>query len=297
MAYRFAVATTKHSPMTPAVLTVRLLALLESVSNRASKQDVHLLRTTVRRLEVQLSNPSTKIAKSLKSLRRKAGEVRDLDVHLDLLKSPLPLASGLHVAVYRKSGGQTEPGPQKELRKILKARRDRRLKSLRKLVAEATPILQERLPVIAESLAPATPAAAEVHRQASRARNLYLRWTRTIPTRPDRLHRLRINTKKLRYSLEPFSAFHEASDLVARFKAVQDAIGDWHDWATLKELAGRYLDPSDAAPLCKVLEARGARQFQQAIRAAQSARNVMQGRKPVASVAEIRPQVPIRRAG
>lgn len=297
MAYRVAVATTNPSQMTPAVLTVRLLALLERVSGRASRQDVHLLRTTVRRLEVQLGKPPAKIAKSLKALRRQAGQVRDLDVHLGLLKSPLPLARGLHVAVRQKNGHEAEPEAQKELRKILKTQRDRRLKSLRKLVTDARPMLQERLPEIAESSAPATPAAAEVHRQAVRARDRFLQWTRTIPSRPDRLHRLRINTKKLRYSLEPLASFSEAADLVARFKAVQDAIGDWHDWATLEELARQHLDSSDAGPLCKALAARSARQYQQALRAAQSARNVIQGRKPVASVAAIRPQVSVRRAG
>jgi CHAD domain-containing protein len=293
MAYRFAVATTNPSQITPAVLTVRLLALLAKVSGRASKQDVHLLRTTVRRLEVQLGKPPAKLAKALKKLRRKAGEVRDLDVHLGLLKSPLPVDA----TARGKNGHQAEPEAQKELRRVLTDRRERRLKSLCKQVAEATPLLQQRLPALAESSAPATPAAADVHRRAGRARDRFLQWTRSIPANPERLHRLRINTKKLRYSLEPLAAFDESADLVAKFKTVQDAIGTWHDWATLEQLAGRYLDPSEAAPLCKVLASRSARQYQQAIRAVQSARNVMQGRKPVASIAEIRTQPSLRRAG
>lgn len=295
MAYRFAVATTNSSQITPAALTVRLLALLEKVSGRASKKDVHLLRTTVRRLEVQLGHPPAKIAKSLKRLRRKAGQVRDLDVHLGLLQLPLPIVRE-HNILHRSGRGAQSEG-QKELRKILQDRRDRRLKSLQKQVLKATPLLQEQLPALAEGAAPPTPTAADVHRKSALARDQYLQWTRTIPVRPERLHRLRINTKKLRYSLEPLSQFEEASGLVARFKAVQDAIGEWHDWATLGQLAGRFLDTADAELFCTVLAARAERQYRQALRAVQSARNGMQGHKPVATDAEVQTQTTLRRAG
>ncbi len=51
----FAVAIDKISQVNESVLSIRLLFLLERMP--ASKQDVHLLRTAIRHLEVRLANP------------------------------------------------------------------------------------------------------------------------------------------------------------------------------------------------------------------------------------------------
>ena len=131
MGYRFAVRTRKITQFTPALLSIRLLALLERIADHAGKQEVHLLRTTVRRLEVQLPHPPAKLAKSLKALRRKAGKVRDIDVHLDLLKSPL-LPRG--TAPRRTGSASAVPPAQRKLRRLLKDKRTRQLAYLRKLV-------------------------------------------------------------------------------------------------------------------------------------------------------------------
>ena len=274
--------------MNASVLSIRILSLLERMP--ASKQDVHLLRTTIRRLEVQLANPPAKLAKSLRNLRKKAGKVRDIDVHLTLLKRPLsPPASADH---------DTISAAQEKLREILKARHDRHLGSLQDAVTDARPHMEAKLPILAERAALRVPNARSAHRQTSQARQRFLHLSRRVPKDAAQLHQLRIQTKKLRYSLEPLEAFEESVELVAKFKQVQDAIGSWHDWATLAELAQRKLPSSDAEPLCAVLQARAAREYAKAHHAVQSVRSWMGGGNPVASVAAAsEPQKLIRKAG
>ncbi len=255
-----------------------------------SKRDVHLLRTTIRRLEVQLANPPAKVAKSLKGLRKEAGKVRDIDVHLAMLKRPLsPRTSTNREAI---------SAAQEELREILKARHDRHLSSLQDEVTDARPLLEAKLPALAEHVALGVPSASDARQRTQQARERFLQLTRRVPEDPEKLHQLRIQAKKLRYSLEPLEAFEESVELVAKFKQVQDAIGNWHDWATLAQLAQRKLSSSGAGPLCAALQARTGREYSKARRAAQSVRSWMGGGEPVASAgAAGESQNLIRKAG
>jgi CHAD domain-containing protein len=265
----------ESSQTNASVLSIRLLSLLEKMPS--SKQDVHLLRTTIRRLEVQLASLPAKLAKPLKELRKKAGKVRDIDVHLALIKPSLS----------RPTSPPRDPKTrdamsiaQDKLREILKTRHDRRLDSLQDVVSEVRPLLAAKLPTFVEHAPPHAPTAREAHRQISHARERFLQLTRRVPTGAEQLHQLRIKTKKLRYSIEPLQAFKEAGELAAKFKQVQDAVGTWHDWATLTQLAQRKLPSSDADPLCAALQAHTGREYRKARRAAQSVRSWMSG-KPV----------------
>lgn len=271
IAYLFAVASEKGSQFNPSDLSIRLLSLVETKAG--SKRDVHLLRTTIRRLEVQLPKAPAKVAKCLKRLRKKAGQARDTDVYLDLLEAPL--------ATPRSAHREAISVAQKQLRQILQDRRDRYLGSLKNEVADARQLLEARLPALVES-APRSFNARDAHRRISQARTRFLQLTSRVPTDPQQLHRLRIETKKLRYALEPLQAFEESVEAVAKFKQVQDAIGNWHDWETLAQLAQRKL-PSSAGPLCAVLQARAAREYNKARRSAQNVRSWIAGDKPVPS--------------
>jgi CHAD domain-containing protein len=241
----------------------------------SSEQDVHLLRTTIRRLEVQLADPPAKVAKSLKDLRKEAGKVRDIDVHLALLKPPLSRP--------RSPDRDAVSTAQEKLRAILKSRHDRRLDSLQHMVTAVRPRLVAKLPALAERAALHLSGARDAQHQTRQAREQFLQLTRRVPTDPGQLHRLRIKTKRLRYAMEPLEAFPDAAELAEKFKHVQDAVGTWHDWATLTLLAQRKLPSSDAEPLCAVLQARTGREYRKARRAAQNVRSWMSG-KPAASL-------------
>ena len=274
----FAVAKANPGEINPATLSIRLLALLEKASQRAGKGVVHRLRTTVRRLEVHLGTPPPKIAKSLKKLRKKAGKVRDIDVHLGLLQAPLLPARG------RRASDSPEVQTQEKLQSLLEKKRDSQSSALRALVKQTTLLLEERLPVLVEQRSEPSIPLQEARKRASRARRRYLQWTRSIPEAPQRLHQLRINAKKLRYEMEPLQNCQEAVELAEQFKKVQDAIGQWHDWATLAEIADQCFDSksqdSKAAPVLQALHARVEREYRRARRSAESVRSWITGSTP-----------------
>lgn len=278
MAYRFAVVTVTTPQINAAVLGTQLLALLETILTHAGRDEVHRLRTTVRRLEVQLSDCPRKVARSLKTLRREAGKVRDIDVQIALLKP----------AILRNIPGSRDEefdslDSMEKLRETLKAKRDRHLSSLRDLVVDAAPLLEAKLPLLAERAANLTHGAQDARLLTARARKRFLQWTRNIPDDPERLHRLRIDTKRLRYSLEPLQGFKDSIELAAKLKQVQDAIGSWHDWATLQQVADSELrvprNSLEAEPLSAALGQRTAREYRKARRVAQTAHNWMTAEK------------------
>jgi CHAD domain-containing protein len=281
MGYRCAVATKLADTQGATVpdlgstseLGIRLLALLEKMPDDASADNVHKLRTTVRRLEVHLGEAPQRIAYSLKSLRKKAGHVRDIDVHLGLLDSQLFTGprSASHAAV------------REELREALNARRKRYVKMLLRVVKDAAPVLEARLSKVIRRAPAHDLAAASVRQTLAEARERYLQWTNSVPEQGAQLHRLRIDIKKLRYSLEPLSAFPDAAAMAGRFKQVQDAIGLWHDWATLLDIAGRELGSPASEPAYAAMEAQTTREFHKARRAAERVRKWFSGAKPAAS--------------
>jgi CHAD domain-containing protein len=289
MAYGCAVAGAMPTRIDAAELSRRLLALMDKVSSRAAVEDVHRLRTTVRRLEVRLGDGTPgKIAKSLKTLRRKAGKVRDIDVHLGLLNSPLLVpASGRRqpeTKAKRQTGSAKELAGQRKLRKILQASRIRPLASLRKSVARVEPLLRDRLPALAGREQAPQLSTARARQQVDRVRLQYLEAARELPSDAAALHALRIEAKKLRYAVEPLSGCPEAAAMVTQLKQVQDAIGQWHDWATLEQLARESLDSVAAAPLLAALHTRCGREYRRARRTAQRVRDRMNPpSRPVAS--------------
>jgi len=259
------------------------------MTDQADPDDVHKLRTTVRRVEVRLTHCPPKVAKSLRSLRKQAGKVRDIDVHLDLLKAPLFTAPA-------PAGGAASVRDQ--LRGALKSKRTRHEDSLLHLVGDAAPLLESKLPKVVRQSAVPEPDASNVRQRTAEARQRFLQWTRNIPEAGAQLHRLRIDAKKLRYSLEPLSAFAEAAEMADRLKQVQDAIGSWHDWATLLELACRELGSPNSEPAYAALEARVTREFNKAHRTTERVRHWMESAKPAAPASRVNSsQNMLRKAG
>ena len=95
---------------------------------------------------------------------------------------------------------------------------------------------------------------------AAAADELRRRWKKIVKEgkhlddlNPDRRHRLRIQTKKLRYAAEFFAgafprkkSVRRREDFVASLGKLQDALGDLNDIAVHEELSERLLDGEDA---------------------------------------------------
>lgn len=235
MSYCSAVTAVKLIPTTtsPASQVAHLLALLENLPRRRGAREVHQLRTSVRRLEVQLGPISPRLAHLLKRLRRQAGRVRDLDVHLALLASAsLARTAGAHI-----------------LQAVLQRQRRRQARRLCQLATRSARRLQPELSAAAMHAVAGSFSSSQADLARRDCRQQFLALTREIPAAGAPLHALRIATKKLRYSLEPFASQAKVAPLLTEFKRVQDAIGLWHDWDTLAPFAERWLKPTLAAPL------------------------------------------------
>jgi CHAD domain-containing protein len=257
----------------------RLLGLLRNLPRRAGVDEIHRLRTSVRRLEAQLEMPRAgddaglfrcppKVARALRALRKKAGGVRDVDVHLALLSDPL--FGSRHVRRLRAP-----------LARRLRAERATHLEALRECARRVQPRLERKLPELVTPAEVSADVAAAI-RLSAQVRRRFLELSQPIPEDAARLHRLRIDAKHLRYGLEPYDGFVEAERLLAQLRKVQQAIGEWHDWATLHELALSTFTEATrteatrteaaAEEFLALLEQRTAREFTRACRAVRRAR-------------------------
>jgi len=239
-------------------LTADLSAAVSKLAaDEVAPKSVHRLRTSIRRIEslVSYSHPDLdkKLERSLEKmadLRKQAGKVRDLDVQVGLLGA---LANG------------STARDRETLSELLGKKRDRQAKRLASFLRK----LQEskffaRMNRIAEKagakpdeanrpLAPLEEARAQLVAMAS---DFSSRQTFKL----SRLHDARICLKRIRYLAELAEASAEQKEFIGELKAVQDAIGDWHDWQELSGTAEkRFSDRVNCALLREVRALLGAR--------------------------------------
>jgi len=216
----------------------RFLKTVSKDDREITPKKVHLLRTTSRRLQMALAANAgldEKLHRQLRKIRRQAGRVRDLDVQLAALKTiDLPSTAAEHERVKR----------------ALERKRERRARKLRQFLLEYTPSLrqpQKQSSELRSDLNPAQhPLHSALHSFATAA------GTFSAGTNSD-LHAFRIAAKKARYTAELAHNQPQAANVIAALKAIQDAIGDWHDWAILGETATNVLGNPQHSPLLNVL--------------------------------------------
>lgn len=221
---------------------------------------VHRLRTTTRRIEGQLAmlkivpkvprhrKQAGEARRLLKKLRRAAGEVRDIDVHMGLIDQ---------IAAQEASSElKSDAAKLKEkLEADRKEHAEELLKVLEKRQSEVTLALEELL----KALAPVETLALS----ATELTKLAERWYRkNLPPEtgksrdePEYLHTIRKVAKLARYIAEnaPENA-KTPRTLAAGFESLQQSGGDWHDWMVLKQIAGKSTGRSSA--LTKLLAGR-----------------------------------------
>jgi CHAD domain-containing protein len=157
----------------------------------------------------------------------------------------------------------------------LRAERATHLEALRECAVREQSRLERKLPELVTLDESYGDLAAAV-RLSVQVRRRFLELSHPIPEDGARLHRLRIDAKHLRYGLELYDGFAEAERLLAQLRKVQQAIGEWHDWATLHELAlstfTEDLLTEASRQFLALLERRVAREFTGACRAVHKAR-------------------------
>jgi CHAD domain-containing protein len=203
---------------------------LVKLSSKPRAENVHRLRTGTRRLQILLGELSPKVDRGQKKLlklldriRKRAGKVRDLDVQLAALRS---------LKIPR------EPRRKTQLVNHLIELRGRQEKKLRRAADEDT---------VREIRKRLKRASKDFNPEASRdplavAKGMLERiHGEDGPLTEALLHRYRILSKRARYAAEFAGQSTEAEQFIAGVKRIQDALGDWHDWLTLTQTAGKHL--------------------------------------------------------
>jgi CHAD domain-containing protein len=218
----------------------RVQRALRAAAKESSPENVHRLRTSIRRAEVLLAGqlPAShkrvaKLQRELQKLRRRAGKVRDMDVQLNALRS-LDL-------------GRPD-NAREQLTRFLKDKREKRAKKLESLLdSKGQSRLRRHLSAVAEDL--------ESQNNGHKSRNKAVKHLRKTLEKvlrsgsdpqtftEERLHDFRMQCKRARYAAEQADEKTNAQ-LIDRLKQMQDAIGTWHDWLTLGATARKRLGAS-----------------------------------------------------
>lgn len=228
---------------------------LDRFVNDPDEEAVHSLRTAIRRVEaradilpksIRKGSEMKELLKSHRKLMKRTAKVRDIDV--------------IRGKVARHEG----PAKARLLEKIDKERREQ-VKDAQKVARSARKL---RLP--------------EVGSKAVTQRGLQKRFERVVgrlskeieellpvvtadPGRLDELHKMRIGSKKLRYTLE--LVLEEGSPDIAKLEGWQDALGAIHDW----DVATAYLERAGvpgSGPLLKEWSEERGREFRDFARSA-----------------------------
>ena len=247
----------------------KLTRELSKVTRHSTPERVHKYRTSARRVETVLEElvprPDRNIRKLLKLVRRqrkKAGKVRDLDVHISALRN-LKIARGA-----------------KEKSQLLRALLAERVKREKKLSAGLDKAhvqeLRQRLKRASKEMQ--IPRGLE---PSSVALEEFSELARKYPTFTQKtLHQYRIMGKRARYLLEMASRTPQEESLMKQFEKMQDLVGDWHDWLTLTERAERLFGGVKDSPLVAATRNLTRAKFREATGAASETKSLLSQLRP-----------------
>jgi len=228
----------EHSALSVALLRQHLVSLLRAMpaAQAGDEISVHQARVASRRLREALpvlgasadAEALDRADKRVRRITRALGPVRELDVTLSLLDELEAKDRAPKRAIARLRAAVTEER-QKRRRQMLEEITPARLEKLRKrLVQVAAPERRSyaSADAIGEAAGQAEYRARKLRAAIDRAGGIYL---------ADRLHRVRIEAKKLRYALEiQRELTHSRSTArLNRLKHQQDLLGRVHDLEVL----------------------------------------------------------------
>jgi CHAD domain-containing protein len=272
----------------------KLRKLLKTMSAEPTPEQVHDFRTNSRNMEATLNafglenrGLGRRVLKPLSRLRKRAGKVRDMDV----------LTS--YAASVRAEDGEQECAVQllehlgaqrrKYARKFHSASRQdgsklrRRLKQVRRELCRKQGNIADNKTLLAEPSSSALKLASELG---------------SIPRLDhSNLHPFRLQVKELRNILR--LANEADQDLIAALAKVKDAIGEWHDWEELVNIADKVLDHGTQCRLMQQLKSTTRDKFESALSQAEQLRQRyfgLSGKKKPSRARSAAPAEPVVRA-
>ena len=260
--------------------TVALEAALTVCLAEATGKAVHKVRTETRRVEAQLFLLSTMpdlplhkrdaklFKRSLKRIRRAAGDVRDYDVQRKELESVARTlaeggtaqvlvgnaasrsknenAAGTGLAELKQEDGREAAKGAAHLRDHLGGRRKKAVKGLQALLSRGQSKVAIRAETILKTLEEAegvTLQAGELLERALKSlqRDGLLAQSLDRTLTADELHSVRKGAKAARYLAETMPDSRMGKRTAKRFEALQEAGGQWHDALELARESRRFL--------------------------------------------------------
>ena len=224
----------EHSALSVAILRQRLVSLLAAMpaAQSGDESSVHQARVASRRLRGALPMLSARVDadaldrvdRRVRRITRALGPVRELDVALLLLAELEGRGAASATAIGRVRAAVTAER-LKRRRDMLDEITPSRLDKLRKHLADvAAPTSRAIEPgsSLAEAAAQSGKRARKLRAAIERAGGIYL---------PERLHRVRIEAKKLRYALEIQRELTHSRQRAQlnHLKTQQDQLGRMHD--------------------------------------------------------------------
>lgn len=219
-------------------------------------EELHDMRVAVRRMRAaarvfEAYLDSEQLEPHLKGLRRtlgSLGEVRDLDVFREKAEKYLKTLSPEHehdldslfaVLTEERKKARKNMLDYLDSEKYLAFKRDfsDALASPETLILPATNKKHDSLPNRVREVLPSILYARLADIRA------YSEWVEGLYLPVERLHRLRIAVKGMRYTLEFFESVlgEDAKTLIKELKAFQDQLGNLHDTVIALDLLGSYL--------------------------------------------------------
>src|SRR5882724_6743201 len=237
---------------------------VRKVSSDSSPEDVHQLRTTIRRIEAIMeelvpdpARSDRKLLKQLARLRKRAGHVRDMDVQLAALRT-------------LRIGDDSEQ--KRQLMGALAARRDKWSKKLSSVLDKDDKKFRKNLRRTAQEPA----LYGRKFEPVLNSLRMFAQLSRTQgPATEEVLHQYRVRSKRIRYLAEMAGYTPEAKAVLAPLKKLQDAIGEWHDWDELKKRAASMFSQSRSSALQNVLRAVTSTKLNDARRVAEEAKSAL----------------------
>jgi CHAD domain-containing protein len=232
----------EHSALSVALLRQRLVSLLKAMpaAQAGDETSVHQARVASRRLRQALpllgvradAHALDRAGRRVRRITRALGPVRELDVTLLLLAELEKKGAAPARAIARVRAAVTKER-QERRREMLDVIKPSKLNKLRKrLVQVAAPEKRQvsKGNALAEANAQAATRAAQLKTAIEHAGPIYL---------ADRLHRVRVAAKKLRYALEIQRELtgSRSTAYLNRAKVQQDLLGRMHDFEILIDRA------------------------------------------------------------
>jgi CHAD domain-containing protein len=232
---------------------------LRDLPNNPPQKTVHNLRTRSRRLEaigtvlpISDHDRTRRLLKSLKPLRKAAGDVRDMDVLEAKVQSLLRRCRNqsfarllLHLQKVREESAQQLVKDFSSDKKTVR----RELKRFSKLVEKQL---------------------NEIPLDYGEIRNIFDELSHWPRLSADNLHEFRIKIKELRYMMQLMSNANSA--LMRALENVKMRIGVWHDWEELYRIAEETLDACKDRRAIDLLAQIKNEKLRSAMRAAQALR-------------------------